>query len=99
MLNHKHNSFGPHNGYLGNIHLSSPSPEERESGPIGLIAASMLGVVVWLVFILLYALYWSGGFSTFQNIVVFIVSACMMGLLIGLVWIILGPKRYRTWNY
>ena len=58
----------------------------------------MLGVIVWLVFILLYALYWSSGFNLFQNFVVFVVSACITALLIGMMWIILGPEKYRTWN-
>jgi hypothetical protein len=65
---------------------------------MGLIVASMLGVTVWLVFIPLYALYWSGGFTLFQNVVVLIVSVCITVLLIGMMWIILGPEKYRTWG-
>ncbi len=72
--------------------------ETRKSSPIGLIVASMVGVLIWLVFILFYALYWSEGFSLFQNIVVFIVSAAIMGILIGLMWILLGPGKFKTWN-
>jgi VIT1/CCC1 family predicted Fe2+/Mn2+ transporter len=70
----------------------------RKSGPIWPIVASMLGVLVWLVFILIYALYWSRSFNLFQNIVVFIVSLGITGVLIGLMWVILGPEKYRTWN-
>jgi Kef-type K+ transport system membrane component KefB len=83
---------------LGNLRQSSTSTEVRKSGPIWLIVASMLGVLVWLVFILIYALYSSGGFSLFQNVVVFIVSLGITGVLIGLMWVILGPEKYRTWN-
>ena len=50
------------------------------------IALSIIGVVAWLVFILLYALYWSSGFSLFQNIIVTVVSFLIAGLLIGLMW-------------
>jgi len=50
------------------------------------IALSIVGVVAWLVFILLYALYWSSGFSLFQNIIVTVVSFLIAGLLIGLMW-------------
>jgi hypothetical protein len=60
--------------------------------------ASMLGVLVWLVFILFYALYWSDSFSVFQNVVVLIVSVGITGVLIGLMWVIMGPEKYRTWN-
>jgi hypothetical protein len=51
---------------------------------------SILGVIAWLVFILLYALYWSKGFSLFQNIIVTIVSLIIVGLLIGLMWVVWG---------
>ena len=77
---------------------SAPS-ENRKSGPMGLIVASMLGVIVWLIFILFYALFWSNHFSLFQNIVVFIVSVCITALLIGMMWVVLGPKRFRHWDW
>ena len=56
----------------------------------------MLGIIVWLVFILFYALFWSSHFSLFQNIVVFIASLCITALLIGIMWIIWGSKS-RMW--
>jgi hypothetical protein len=55
--------------------------------PITPIVLSIGGVIAWLVFILLYALYWSAGYSLFQNIVVTIVSFLIAGLLIGLMWL------------
>jgi uncharacterized RDD family membrane protein YckC len=55
-------------------------------GPIAPIILSILGVVAWLVFILIFALYWSSGFSLFQNVIVTIVSFLIAGLLIGLMW-------------
>jgi hypothetical protein len=65
--------------------------ESRASGmndvPTTPIALSIIGVIAWLVFILLYALYWSGGYSLFQNIIVTIVSFLIAGLLIGLMWV------------
>ncbi|MGD0644798.1 MAG: hypothetical protein ABSA75_07825 [Candidatus Bathyarchaeia archaeon] len=67
----------------------------RESGPFGLIIASMVGFLVWLVFILLFALFWSKGFNLFQNIIVFIVSLCITGLLIGLMWLIWSREKIR----
>lgn len=48
----------------------------------------MLAVIGWLVFILFYALYWSTGFSLFQNIVVTVVSLAMTGLIIALGWFV-----------
>jgi len=51
----------------------------------------MLGIAAWLVFILLYALYWSKGFSLFQNAIVTLVSFLLTGLLIGAMWMMAGP--------
>ncbi len=56
--------------------------------------ASMLGLVAWLVFILLYALYWSKGFDLFQNLVVAFVSLAITGIAIGLMWMIWGYRRF-----
>lgn len=65
--------------------------QSRASGisdvPTMPIALSIVGVIGWLVFILLYALYWSGGYSLFQNIIVTVVSFLVAGLLIGLLWL------------
>jgi hypothetical protein len=58
---------------------------EPRTGPI---VGSILVIVGWLVFILLYALYWSKGFDLFQNIIVTIVSLAIAGLLAGAVWMI-----------
>ena len=58
---------------------------------LGLRAAALFGLLFLnlpLVFILLYALYWSNGFSLFQNVIVTIVSLAITGLLIGLMWIV-----------
>lgn len=55
---------------------------------------SIVAILAWAVFILLYALYWSVGFSIFQNLIVTVVSLLITGLLIGLMWILLGPRDY-----
>ena len=54
--------------------------------PIAPVALSIVGVIAWLVFILIYALYWSSGFSLFQNIIVTVVSFLLAGLVIALMW-------------
>ncbi len=60
--------------------------------PFTPIILSFLAVAVWLVFILLYALYWSTGFSWFQNIIVTVVSLLLMGLLVGMMWVVWGMR-------
>lgn len=73
--------------------------QTRYEGPNAPIIGSILGVMGWLIFILLYALFWSKGFSLFQNIIVTIVSLAVDGLAIGLVWLAYfdfsGRPRHR----
>jgi uncharacterized membrane protein len=75
--------------------LSKPGYE----GPVAPVIGSILGVVAWLAFILVYALYWSNGFSLFQNVIVTIVSLLIAGLVIGLIWLVFfdfsGRRRTR----
>ena len=74
-------------------------PEWRRGGPIAPIVATMLGVIAWLVFILVYALYWSKGFSLFQNVIVTIVSLAIAALLIGLMWVVWGTRHYGSMHW
>ena len=64
----------------------------KNSNPFRLIVVSILAFLAWLVFILVYALAWSTDFSLFQNVIVFIVSLLITGVLIGLMWVIWGFK-------
>lgn len=68
------------------------SSTTRYEGPVVPVIGSILGVIAWAVFILLFALFWSNGFSLFQNIIVTVVSLIIDGLLIGLMWVVWGPK-------
>ena len=99
MLSHKYQPLKRDLARLSTFPQSGFPPEVRKSGPLGIIVATMLGVIVWLVFILFFALYWSSRFSFFQNIVVFIVTLCITALLIGLMWIIFGVRTHRMWGW
>jgi hypothetical protein len=75
---------------------------QREPGFFAPIVASIAGFLAWLIFILLFAFFWSKGFNPFQDIVVFIVSLCITGLLIGLMWVLWERtkiQRFRRWAY
>ncbi len=83
--------------------MTSPGSWQGPAGgghgsPLVPIALSILGVVAWLVFILLYALFWSKGYDLFQNIVVTIASLLIVGLLIGLMWVVWGLRVGRRWG-
>jgi hypothetical protein len=73
-------------------HVMQSQPTWKYEGQFAPIVASILAVLAWAIFILLYALYWSNGFSLFQNVVVTIVSLIITGLLIGLMWVVWGFK-------
>ncbi len=71
----------------------------RGKGVTRLIVVSMVGFVVWLIFILFFALDWSRGYSLFQNVIVFLVSMCVTGALIGLMWMVWGrDKMGQMWG-
>ncbi len=77
----------------------APEPFEWERHkPFGAIILTILAMLAWLVFILLYALYWSSGFSLFQNVIVTIVTLVMTALVIGLGWIIWGFRHAGYWR-
>lgn len=61
-------------------------------GPTGPVVASILAMIAWAIFILIYALFWSNNFNIFQNIIVTLVSLMIVGLLIGLMWVIWGSR-------
>ncbi len=62
--------------------------------PVGMIIGSILGVIAWLFFILVYALDWSRGYSLFQNLIVTVVSFSIAALIIGAFWLVLTPREY-----
>lgn len=77
----------------------------KYEGPMGPVIASILGIVAWLIFILIYALYWSENFDLFQNVIVTIISLCITGLfdwidLVDMVppyWRASQTGSYRAW--
>jgi hypothetical protein len=73
-------------------------PDWEHSRPLGGIVLTLLAVIAWLVFILLYALYWSNGFNLFQNIVVVVVTLGIMGVVIALGWVIWGFRHVKRWT-
>jgi len=74
------------------------SPDWEHTRPLGGIVLTMLAIIAWLVFILLFALYWSTEFDLFQNIVVVIVSLGITALVIGLGWVIWGVRHVKNWG-
>ena len=66
----------------------------RYEGPVAPVVSSIVLMIGWAVFILLYAIYLSTEMTIFQNLIVTLVSLLIAGLLVGLIWVVYGPKDY-----
>lgn len=77
----------------GESQTTPSARKESTKAPMRLVVVSMLSVLVWAVLILIYSLWWSSGFSLFQNIIVAIVSLIITGVVVGLFWVIWGPRE------
>ena len=72
--------------------------QEKSGSPFIPIIVSVVGVLAWLVFILLFALYWSKGYNLFQDIVVLIATLFITGIVIGLGWLVWGRNQWHWWT-
>lgn len=52
----------------------------------------------WLVFIPLYAAFWSGGFTLFQNLVIVFVSFVVLAGCLGALWAAWGMRFADRWD-
>ena len=66
--------------------------EKENDYPKGRIALSIIGGIGWLIFILLFTAFWSTEYTTFQSLVISVVSFLVVGALIGLMWVLSGYK-------
>ncbi len=60
------------------------------------VTATIILGVAWLVFILLFAAFWSGPYTLFQNIVILIVSFVILIGLVAVIWASWG-MRFARW--
>jgi hypothetical protein len=60
---------------------------EKEANPFVPIVVTIVSMICWATFMLLYALFWSTGFNLFQNIVVVLLSLVVVGGVLGLMWV------------
>jgi len=73
-------------------------PDWEHTRPVGGIILTLVAVIAWLVFILLYALFWFGNYNLFQNIVVTVVTLGITGVVIALGWVIWGFRHVKQWS-
>lgn len=56
------------------------------------VSATILLITAWIIFILIYAFFWSGTFNLFQNVVMFIVSLVALFGGMGAIWASWGMR-------
>jgi len=62
--------------------------DQERSEPFIPTVISIVAVIVWAIFMLLYTLYWSQDYTFFQNIIVVVLSLVLAASFIGLMWVI-----------
>lgn len=71
------------------------SADWRKHNPVLPIVVSIVAFIAWLVFIMFYALAWSNSYTLFQNIIVTVASLLIVGLVVGLGWVLWGMSQAR----
>ena len=66
---------------------------EKEANPFIPIVVTIVTMICWAIFMMLYALFWSTGFNLFQNIVVVLLSLVVVGGVLGLMWVSWAFRR------
>lgn len=72
--------------------------EEHAPGLRSRLVISIIAPVAWLSFTLLYVGFWATGFTVFQSVVVILVSALILGGVMGGLWTWWGPRYRRAWE-
>lgn len=67
-------------------------PAEARRGMAWRVGATVLLITGWLVFLLVYAFFWSGPYSLFQDVIVVIVSLVALGGGMAGVWASWGMR-------
>lgn len=64
--------------------------KKREVAWRGIV--TMLIMLAWVIFIVVFALLWAPDLSLFQNIVILVASIVGAGIIVGMVWMAYGIK-------
>jgi len=63
---------------------------EKQLKPLVPTVVSILALIVWVMFLLWFIVFLSPDFNLFQNIVITLGSLLLVGLVVGLMWVIWG---------
>ena len=67
-----------------------PVSEEKPKPPFVPTVVSILALIVWVIFLLWFIVSLSPDFDLFQNIVISLGSLLLVGLVVGLMWVVWG---------
>jgi membrane protease YdiL (CAAX protease family) len=65
----------------------------KEANPFIPIVVTIVAVICWAIFMLLYVLLWSPDFDWFQNLVIILLSLVVVGGFIALMWVVWAFRR------
>ncbi len=65
------------------------------SGMSSRVIATIVVVIAWLSFVILYLAFGASGLSLFQSIAIFIVSVLVLGGLMAVLWVSWGMKMAK----
>ncbi len=65
----------------------------KEANPFVPIVVTIVAVICWAIFMLLYVLLWSADFDWFQNLVIILLSLVVVGGFIALMWVVWAFRR------
>jgi len=63
---------------------------EKQPNPLVPLVISILALIVWVIFLLWFTLFLSPDFNLFQNVIITLGSLVLVGLAIGLMWVMWG---------
>jgi len=63
---------------------------EKQPNPLVPLVISILALIAWVIFLLWFTLYKSPDFNLFQNVIITLGSLVLVGLAIGLMWVMWG---------
>ena len=67
-----------------------PVSEKQQKPPFVPVVVSILALIVWVIFLLWFIVSLSPDFDLFQNIVITLGSLLLVGLVVGLMWVVWG---------
>lgn len=81
---------------------------ERPPGLAPRVAVTIVAILGWLVFVILWLFFWAGNYNGYQNLAIFLVSVLVLAAILAPMWVFWGMEQgykyrmgrhaWRDWN-